>query len=178
MATIISPFEVTSSSNRIEVGGGAVSLATIKTITDQAKELVNQNLNLLSSVYPVPVLSIQECVMVHHLVKILFPTNISPGLLLAVRVKNFAKNWKKLTKDPAVWNIVHAYQIPFIEHPYQTSLPVGGKITPDKKELVEEEINQMLKKGAIIKVDPSPDQFLSNIFTVPKKDGGGRPVLN
>ena len=36
----------------------------------------------------------------------------------------------------------------------------------------------MLEKGAFIKVDPSPDQFLSNIFTIPKKDGGNRPVIN
>ena len=43
---------------------------------------------------------------------------------------------------------------------------------------MEEEIKQMLKKGVIIKVDPSPDEFLSNIFTVPKKDGVNRPMIN
>lgn len=43
---------------------------------------------------------------------------------------------------------------------------------------MEEEINQMLEKGAIIKIDPSPDQFLSKIFTVLKKDRGNRPVIN
>ena len=53
-----------------------------------------------------------------------------------------------------------------------------GKITPEEKELVEEGINQMLKKGAIIKVDPSPEQFLSNNFAVPKKDGVNRSVMN
>ena len=43
---------------------------------------------------------------------------------------------------------------------------------------MEEEINQMLEKGAIIKLDPSPDQFLSKIFTVLEKDRGNRPVIN
>ena len=43
---------------------------------------------------------------------------------------------------------------------------------------MEEEINQMLEKDAIIKVDPFPDQFLSNIFIISKKDGGKRPVIN
>ena len=41
---------------------------------------------------------------------------------------------------------------------------------------MEEEIN--VKKGATIKLDPSPDQCLSNIFTNPKKNGGNRPVIN
>ena len=43
---------------------------------------------------------------------------------------------------------------------------------------MEEEINQMLEKDAIIKADPSPDQFLSNIFIISKKDGGKRSVIN
>lgn len=56
---------------------------------------------------------------------------------------------------------------------------MGGKITTEEKELTEEEINQMLEKGAIIKLDPSSsDQFLSSIFTVSKKDGGDRPVVD
>ena len=79
---------------------------------------------------------------------------ISPGLPLEGRVKDFAKNWEKSIKDPAVLNIVHGYQIPFIEH-CQTSLPAGGKTTPEEKETVEEEINQMLRKGAILKVATS-----------------------
>ena len=67
----------------------------------------------------------------------------------------------------------------FHRTPLSTSLPVGGKITTEEKELTEEEINQMLEKGAIIKLDPSSsDQFLSSIFTVSKKDGGDRPVIN
>ena len=56
---------------------------------------------------------------------------------------------------------------------------MGGKISTEEKELTEEEINQMLEKGAIIKLDPSSsDQFLSSIFAVSKKDGGDRPVIN
>ena len=117
----------------------------------------------------------QEYPKVHHLVKNLFLVKISPGLPLARRVKNFAKNWEKLTKEPAVLDIVHGYQIPFIEHLYQTSLPVVEKITPGEK---EKEKNQMLIKGAIIKVDPFVAKFLSKTFTIPKKDGGNRPVIN
>ena len=36
----------------------------------------------------------------------------------------------------------------------------------------------MLRKGAIQKVQPSLDQFLSSIFVIPKKDTGHRPLIN
>ena len=64
-----------------------------------------------------------------------------------------------------------------IELPYETSLQAEGKTTPKEKELVEEKINEILEKGFIIKVDPSPVQILSNIFTAPKKDAGSRPEI-
>ena len=95
--------------------------------------MVSQNLNLPSSLYPVPVLSMQEYPSVHDLVKNIFHVKISPRLPLTGRVKYFAKNWEKITKDPAVLNIVHGYQFPFIEHSYQTFSPVGGNITLEEK---------------------------------------------
>ena len=64
-----------------------------------------------------------------------------------------------------------------IELPYEISLQAEGKTTPKEKELVEEKINEILEKGFIIKVDPSPVQILSNIFTAPKKDAGNRPEI-
>ena len=113
MAKIVSPFKGTPSSNRTEVTGKEISLAIIKTTTDWATELVCQNLSLTYSVYPVPVLSMQEKVL-HDLVKYLFPMKIYPGLPLAGRVKDFAKEWEKLTKDPAVLKL-HKHQIPFVD---------------------------------------------------------------
>uniref|UniRef100_A0A7M6DR42 Reverse transcriptase domain-containing protein n=1 Tax=Clytia hemisphaerica TaxID=252671 RepID=A0A7M6DR42_9CNID len=45
--------------------------------------------------------------------------------------------------------------------------------------LIEAEIQKMLQKGAIQKVQsPSPNHFLSSIFLVPKSDSGHRPVIN
>ena len=36
----------------------------------------------------------------------------------------------------------------------------------------------MLRKGAVHLVHSKGSQFLSNLFLVPKKDGGNRPVIN
>ena len=47
-----------------------------------------------------------------------------------------------------------------------------------QRDLVEEEVQVMLLKGAIQETNSSEGEFLSNIFLVPKKDGGQRPVIN
>ena len=44
--------------------------------------------------------------------------------------------------------------------------------------LVDQEIQEMLRKGAMLKVQPSLDQFLSLIFVNLKKDARHRPVIN
>ena len=40
------------------------------------------------------------------------------------------------------------------------------------------EVEKLLKKGAIEEVEPCKNQFQSNIFTIPKKGGGRRPVVD
>ena len=36
----------------------------------------------------------------------------------------------------------------------------------------------MLKKGAVVVLDPKEDQFLSSLFLVKRKDGGNQPAVN
>ena len=44
--------------------------------------------------------------------------------------------------------------------------------------LVNLELKEMLRKGAIMRTQPAQGEFLSNLFLVEKKDGGCRPVIN
>ena len=44
--------------------------------------------------------------------------------------------------------------------------------------LAEQEVLEILEKGAIQKVVPIQGQFLSNLFLVEKTDGGNHPVIN
>ena len=46
------------------------------------------------------------------------------------------------------------------------------------KNIVQEEMEEMLKKKAIAPVQNKPDQFVSSIFIVPKKSSGFRPIIN
>ena len=157
-------------------GGRIISKATNPKV--EATELVSLTSSSLQTNL-VPILSVQDYPKVHRLVKNLFPVKLSQSLPLAGRVKFFIKNWEKLRgKDPSVLEIVQGYKIPFTDTPHQTFLPKAGNLSKEEKKLVDQEIEQMQLKGAITKVKPCEDQFLSNIFTVPKKDGGNRPVIN
>ena len=44
--------------------------------------------------------------------------------------------------------------------------------------LIEKEIVSMTQKGAISPVTADSEGFISQLFLVPKKDGGQRPVVN
>ena len=49
----------------------------------------------------------------------------------------------------------------------------------EKTVIVDQEIQEMLKKGAIkLVASNTKNQFLSSIFIVPKKESGYRPVIN
>ena len=48
----------------------------------------------------------------------------------------------------------------------------------EKKEIIDKEIVDMLAKGAIRRVKTLSPGYHSNIFVVPKKDGGFRPIIN
>ena len=47
-----------------------------------------------------------------------------------------------------------------------------------EKECISVEVGKLLGKGAIRRASFDPNQFLSNLFTIPKKGGELRPVIN
>ena len=51
----------------------------------------------------------------------------------------------------------------------QTAPPTPFKLSRPEERLVDQEIKKLLKKGTIEVVEHTENQFLSNIFTVPKK---------
>ena len=72
-----------------------------------------------------------------------------------------------------ILDIVNGYEIPFILPPRQSSLPNLCQLTKEASDLVDQEVKDMLRKGAIVVSDPKEDKFLSYLFLLEKKDGGG-----
>ena len=69
--------------------------------------------------------------------------------------------------------MVVGYKLELTAPPVQHKVkaPLRFSLTESKK--IEAEISELLQKGA-----PDSDQFVSNLFLVPKRDGGSGPVIN
>ena len=93
------------------------------------------------------------------------------------RLRHFLGNWKLLTQDNFILQIVQGLEIPFLETPMRISCPCPQ---PNQKNciLIDQAVQMMITKEAVKQVSACPDQFLSPVFLVPKRDGGQRPVIN
>ena len=92
------------------------------------------------------------------------------------RLSPFLQAWREITTDFWVLRIVEVgYRIDFTDVP-----PVGNIRSTAASEALVIETDTLLAKGAIREVDRSRarDGFFSKYFTVPKADGGLRPILD
>ena len=62
--------------------------------------------------------------------------------------------------------------------PIQNKLPKKMSFSRDEKECISVKVEKFLVKGAIRRASFDPNQFLLNLFTIPKKGGELRPVIN
>ena len=99
--------------------------------------------------------------------------------ILAGRLQFFLPNWKKLTQDPWVLETVAGYQLRFRQEFHQSVAPMM-RVSKEEERCISEEVQSLWEKGAISPVPRHREGqcFLSTIFTVPKKDGGRRPIIN
>ena len=74
--------------------------------------------------------------------------------------------------------IVQGFKIRFLVEPRQQKVLQTTILNRKEANLVSMKLEEMLEKGAFLKVRPSENQFLSNLFLVKKKDMGNGPVLN
>ena len=70
--------------------------------------------------------------------------------------------------------IVTGINIPFRCAPFQSS-PQVTKTLPESVPILEQEVQNLLAKGAICEVPFTKDGFYSRLFLIPKKDGNMRP---
>ena len=93
------------------------------------------------------------------------------------RLKFFSRQWRKITCDPAILEMVDGWEINFHTRP-QHSVARQINLSGAEQAAVDQEIESMLKKGAISEANSEQGQVLSGIFLRDKKDGSSRPILN
>lgn len=86
-------------------------------------------------------------------------------------------NWNQVTSDPWILQCVVGCHLELLSPPFQQSCPQTLQLSRDQQ-AVQEEVDKLMSKEAISIVRTQRDQFVSRIFTVPKKDGSQRPVVN
>lgn len=89
------------------------------------------------------------------------------------------QEWKQITSDQDILTTISGEKIDFVGcPPIQHSTPYSNGLSKDQLYLVEQEIKSLLQKQVIVKRQPEDIEFVSPIFTVPKKDGKLRLILN
>ena len=75
---------------------------------------------------------------------------------IAVRLAHFSQNWAVVSQDPWILDTITGYQIEFLEEPVQYSMPPSPRVSPEEAELITQEVEVMLKKGAVRELPPPP----------------------
>ena len=71
--------------------------------------------------------------------------------LLQVDSNFFVKNWQKVTTDLLTMSYVEGYKIDLLEIPSQNSSPLLVSMKEEKNMIVQEEIEEVLKKKSMIR---------------------------
>lgn len=88
------------------------------------------------------------------------------------------QNWQLLTEDEWILNAIKGYKIEFFKTPVQFSTPKVIDFGQDRNDIVDQEVSELLRLGAISQCEHEQGEFISNIFLVTKKGGKFRPVVN
>ena len=107
--------------------------------------------------------------------------DITPNTdIIGGRLRLYKNEWQNITSDIHILEAISAYRLDFEHKPpsRQPRPPRPYKLNKEERKAVDEEIDKLLKKGVIEISKYEDDQFISNIFTRPKKDGGYRMILD
>ena len=93
------------------------------------------------------------------------------------RLQRFLDEWQAITSDHNILDAVKGFRIPFQRRPpVSRSHPPTHPWSQEVMEVMDKEVSDLMAKGAIEYA--SGPGFTSPLFTIPKKTGELRPVLN
>ena len=86
--------------------------------------------------------------------------------------------WQSLTSDSEILETVSGCKIEFDTIPSLNKVMVHAVLSETQTESVDTEVSNLLRKQAIDACDHEAGEYISPIFTRPKKDGSHRIILN
>ena len=92
-------------------------------------------------------------------------------------ISNNFSAWTGITSDKEILSDIRGMAVELSELPVQHHF-VPTKFNSAETAIIQQEINKMIKKGIIEKVSHEKHEIISNIFSIPKKDGTHRVILN
>ena len=79
-------------------------------------------------------------------------------------ISKYYDQWKHLTNDPEILDIVAGMHIPFEQLPMQLNAPTPFNFSDDESEIIDSEISRLLEKRVIRPCSKENGDFISNIF--------------
>ena len=95
------------------------------------------------------------------------------------RLRNFEHDWQKITNDPEIWTYIRSCPIGFDSEPLLCQEPTNHMdFRSHECETIDNEVEELLAKGAIQVSEHENGGVISPIFLRYKKDGSRRPIIN
>ena len=102
-----------------------------------------------------------------------------PNNFYAGKISSCYNNWLEITSDKWILDIVkNGYQIEFDSDPRHNLQPKHITFSDWEKGIICNEVQKLLSKQVIWKVQKHEVKYLSSIFLRPKRDGSFRLILN
>lgn len=94
-------------------------------------------------------------------------------------MKHFVENWRNITSDDNVLDLVQHCHIEFMkgENPVKHRGSISY-FSPEEDIIIDKEIQKLVSMEVLKEVEHHPDEFISPIFIIPKKNGEYRMILN
>ena len=96
----------------------------------------------------------------------------------AGQISSRLSKWTEITSDQSILDSVSGYHIEFHSTPKQHMPPRQTHVALKEASALTAEIHKLLSKGVIAVAQHEDGEYLSPIFTRPKKDGSHRLILN
>ena len=107
---------------------------------------------------------------------------VNQRVFVGRQVQYFVSQWKALTSDPKISDIISHCHIEFGEIPMQKRWSavthLENKFSDQEKVIIDAQVAEFLSKGILSYSESQDDQIISPIFLRPKPDATYRVIFN